>query len=306
LGGASLLGLTTAVQADSDRIQWKDNQHFYQRFDQRLTWTEAKKACEMQGATLVTITSAAEQSFVVNSLGTFRQFEDFWIGASDAAKEGKYIWVTGEKFSYQNWYFFASFGDTNDYVDFTFDRSSTSSGDYTWNLWEGTANAGYICEWSANNYTAVTTVPDMNADGTAEIAALYVDYVNLKHTVVIRDPKADKVLNTLTFKSGAIPPQGMVAIADINGNGIPEIGLLYTEFGVPSVVIKDASDNKTFLNPIRFLSNAYNPKEITVSPDSNGNGFSEITVLGIGKSKNDPKAETRDSSTGALLEDTKF
>jgi hypothetical protein len=48
------------------------------------------------------------------------------------------------------------------------------------------------------------------------------------------------------------------------------------------------------------------PKEITVTADSNNNGASEITVLGIGKANNMPKVETRDSKTGLLLNDTQF
>lgn len=82
--------------------------------------------------------------------------------------------------------------------------------------------------------------------------------------------------------------------------------MLYTEFGQPSVGIKDAENNSAYLKTLHFLTSGFNPKEITVSPDSNGNGSSEVTVLGISKTQNIPKAETRDSDTGLLLGDTTF
>jgi hypothetical protein len=98
----------------------------------------------------------------------------------------------------------------------------------------------------------------------------------------------------------------LVVLKDINGNKVPEIGVLSFDGDYPAVDIKDAKNNNTYLKTIRFLNAAYNPKEISVYPDNNGNGYNDITVLGIHKSTNVPKAETRDSKTGALLYDTQF
>lgn len=290
LGSAVLFSLAADVQADSLRIQWKTNQHFYQRFDQSVNWASAKKNCEALGAHLVTITSEAERGFIYNSLSNGQ----FWIGGSDAAVEGRFTWVTGEKWVYQYW----RDNDGNDYVLSRFNEG--------WRVASATDTYTYICEWSADNYVGLAVLPDMNRNGSNEIATLYVDYVTTKHIVKIRDPKTETLLSTLTFKSGLTAPQGLVALEDLDGNGVPEIGVLYSEFGQPSVKIKDAKNNKTYLNTIRFLAGGYAPQLITVSPDANNNGASEITVLGIHKSKNTPKAETRDSSTGALLGDTTF
>lgn len=97
-----------------------------------------------------------------------------------------------------------------------------------------------------------------------------------------------------------------MVLKDMNGNGVPEIGVVYSEFGQPSVGIKDAKNDKVLLNTLRFLTPSFNPKEISVYPDINGNGYNEITVLGIGKANNAPKAEMRDSKTGKVLSDTQF
>lgn len=253
----------------------------------------AQANCQAIGAHLVTVTSEAERGFIYEKVAN----NYFWIGASDAAVEGRFAWVTGERWVYEKWS--GSNRENDDYVS-----SYQSSGWYTEN---NTTTRIYVCEWSANNYIGLANVPDLNGNGSPEIAALYVDYITSKHTVKIRDPKTDKVINTLYFKAGFTqPPQGLVVLKDMNGNRASEIGVLYTEFGQPSVGIKDAKNDRVYLNTLRFLDTAYNPKEISVYPDINGNGYSEITVLGVKRTNNAPKAEMRDSKTGKLLSDTLF
>ena len=50
------------------------------------------------GAHLATITSETENTFL-NASGW-----DAWIGLTDEAVEGTFVWVTGEPLSYTNWY----------------------------------------------------------------------------------------------------------------------------------------------------------------------------------------------------------
>lgn len=305
-GCAALMG-PSVVQADSARIQWNSNGHLYQRFDQAVTWREARKSCEDKSGHLATLTSAEENGFVYNSLGENRPSSDFSIGGSDAAQEGTLQWVTDEPWDYQN--FKVSNGDDFDYVVFSF---NTGGG---WYYNQATEIAGYLCEWSTDLYVGTAVVGDLNGNGSDDIAALYVDHVTLKHTVVIRDPllkDSAPPLSILNFKTGATAPPGLVVLRDLNGNGVPEIGVPYSELGQPVVLIKDAKNSGGAIDTIRFPGlKKYLPKEITVSPDSNGNRASEITVLGIPSAKaleagKKPKAETRDSETGALLGDTTF
>jgi len=148
------------AHADTARIRWNVNKHYYQDFwDEPLTWATAKSRCQSKGAHLATITSEAEDAFIYNEL--VGPNWDAWIGASDAAAEGKFKWVTGEPWKFNR---LDDIGD-EDYVFM----------DWVQGLWH-TAPAreviGYVCEWSANNYVGMTHVPDMNGNGVGEIAVL--------------------------------------------------------------------------------------------------------------------------------------
>lgn len=295
----ALAGLAFQAQADSQRLQWNQNQHFYQRFDQPVTWSVAQKKCGGLGAHLVTVTSDAEQGFIDGEWGGNSSTAPtgyYWIGASDAKKEGSFQWVTGEKWSYTQWY---SLGGS-DYV--AHDLRYTNG----WFTRDASYTYGYICEWSADNYIDTVVVPDLNNNGVDEIAALYVDYVTGSHTVKVRDPQSGTILNTLTFKKSFVPPQGMVVLNDLNGNDVPEIGVLYVEFNQPTVGIKDALAKKGgFLQTLRFLK-GYRPIAVNSAPQSNPSRPGEITVLGVHKKTNKPKAETRNSKTGSLINSVSF
>ncbi|MCL2099184.1 MAG: hypothetical protein FWH24_01950, partial [Oscillospiraceae bacterium] len=82
------------------RVTFNGNQ--YQRFDQSMTWKEAKAYAESLGGHLVTINSQAESDFVAELIsdGTKNQY---WIGAESEGNWGDWKWVTGEPWSYTNW-----------------------------------------------------------------------------------------------------------------------------------------------------------------------------------------------------------
>lgn len=299
--GISLSALIPIAQADSQRLQWDSNKHFYQRFDQGLTWQMAQAACKSKGAHLVTITSDSERDFINNNVYKERAY---WIGGFDKNVNGTFEWVTGEKWGYQN--FSSNFKNTSA-VDYLW------ASPYEWGSDSATDINVYVCEWTYHNYLNIVSVPDINRNGVDEVAVLYIDYITKKHTVKVRDPKTDSILSTLTFKSGNLGPQGLVVIKDINGNGVPEVGLMYSQIagvysalGQPVVDFKDAKNDKVYLKSISFLNSGYSAKSISVSADSNRNGSNEIMVMGLEKTNNTPRVEIRDSKTGALLNDTKF
>ena len=106
-------------------VQWSvgggANGHYYELVIASSTWADAKSAAETLthlglSGYLATITSAQENEFIRSSFDS--QFNNFaWIGASDAATEGQWLWVTGPEtgiqfslvstatapFNYENW-----------------------------------------------------------------------------------------------------------------------------------------------------------------------------------------------------------
>jgi hypothetical protein len=85
------------------------NGHEYQLVNaEGGTWTSANAAATSAGWYLATVTSAAENDFIVSNLLQGLGVADrshYWIGGTDAASEGTFSWVTGEAFGgYTNWW----------------------------------------------------------------------------------------------------------------------------------------------------------------------------------------------------------
>ncbi|MFM8331431.1 MAG: hypothetical protein ACKN9T_07060 [Candidatus Methylumidiphilus sp.] len=183
--------------------------------------------------------------------------------------------------------------------------SSSSSSTYgKWEVDDGnqSSSVGFICEWETNNHVATAAVPDLNASGKPEIAALYLDFATGYHTVRVRDMVTGSLLRTLTFLKSEQPPQGLAVVRDLSGNTVPEIGVLYRDPTTlqPTVWFKDATTLAT-VKTMAFLSNLYDPKAINTLGDLNANGSDEILVEGVLRSTGAAYAEIRDSKTGAKL-----
>jgi hypothetical protein len=86
----------------SERIQNPDNGHWYQIFENTMTWHDAKDYCESMDGYLATISSQQENDFVfdnlVNPIGHL-----CWLGGTDEDVEGVWQWITGEAWEYTNW-----------------------------------------------------------------------------------------------------------------------------------------------------------------------------------------------------------
>src|SRR5207248_589334 len=68
------------------------NGHNYLFVSTLTTWNLARDYCASLGGHLVTITSPAENTFVQNLAGA----GDKWMGLTDSAVEGTFVWITGE------------------------------------------------------------------------------------------------------------------------------------------------------------------------------------------------------------------
>ena len=135
------------------------NGHSYKLVNngQSISWTDAKVAAESmtingQQGYLATITSTQENEFVINEVGVVTA----WIGASDAAQEGTWQWVTGPEagttFQVGN----APTGSTQGYTNWQNGEPNDSGGeDYGHIL--GTGWNDYPNNGSVSNYVVEFT-----------------------------------------------------------------------------------------------------------------------------------------------------
>jgi Lectin C-type domain len=299
--GVALAGLllANASWADSPKIQWNGNSHYYKRFDELITyitWNTARFKCEALKGHLATITSADEEAFIVANIlepsGSSFFGMGYFIGGLSV--NDQWQWVTGETWNFTNW-------DSN--------RPTGTAGAINIGLvrrtgaWDNELGGqGYICEWSYRNFLSSAVVPDINKNGASEFAAMYRSLNNSANLVDIKDMKTSALLGRLSFPGSVEPPLGMVVLKNIETtNATPELAVLISAGTSTYVQIKDVLHDLTIVNNIAFLDGNYKAKTISVSPDTNRNGADEISVLGIHKNTGKAKMEMRDSKTQAVL-----
>ena len=71
----------------------------YVHVDQSLNWNEAEHCCAAWGGHLASIHSVTENN-VLNQIRNKDRFT--WIGLSDSASDGTYVWTDGTEFDYTN------------------------------------------------------------------------------------------------------------------------------------------------------------------------------------------------------------
>lgn len=121
----------------------RNGNHYYLIVEERgLTWEDAKAACEAKNGHLVTITSKSEQKFInkINANET-----RLWIGGF-RDDDGKWKWVSGEKWKYTNW----ADGEPNNSSNVVSNEKYVAVWPQEWNDMANTntyEQSGYICEW---------------------------------------------------------------------------------------------------------------------------------------------------------------
>lgn len=148
----ALLGLSGKVQAAP--ILWSVSGHWYDVVASGSdgSWTNAENTAVANGGHLVTINDAAEEAWLTSTFGTTY----FWIGFTDEATEGTWIWSSGEPVTYTNW----SGGEPNNYMpppvgeDYAVMNWATG-----WNDWSH-QRPDYTMTWGIAEYTSNPAVPE--------------------------------------------------------------------------------------------------------------------------------------------------
>lgn len=166
---------TAKVQDEENRGILSYNGHKYQIFaNSGLSWTEAKKQCELLGGHLVTISSQGEMDTVISMLGP-NSLNAYWIGLSRKDVNADWQWVTGEKVEYTNWVY----GEPNNAYNLGENYAHLYANQYRgnqigqWNdmLHNGgdgyyeeyynLSNFGFICEWESADDVKAPRFPIM-------------------------------------------------------------------------------------------------------------------------------------------------
>jgi hypothetical protein len=149
-------------------VQWTGagaNNHWYQLVLAPVTWDQAVSGAEAMGGYLATITSADENLFVFGlasnpaawSIDASGNNHGPRLGGADVTLDGDWRWVTGETWSYTNWYAGEpNFKGIEDSLAL-FDASRPVGVASTWNnVAKSSILPGYVVEW--------TTYPSLESE----------------------------------------------------------------------------------------------------------------------------------------------
>jgi hypothetical protein len=110
----ALLPAAGVFTASAGLVYFSGTGHWYEavKVPDGVTWPDAYSNAVSRGGYLCTVTNAAENTFVA-SLVDISYYSDFsingdilgpWLGAFRNANEPNWQWVTGESFTYTDWY----------------------------------------------------------------------------------------------------------------------------------------------------------------------------------------------------------
>ena len=146
-----------ATSSLANPVQWSTsaggNGHWYEFRSEFTPWNIARDQARLEGGHLATVQNLAENNFV-KSIVPYST----WIGGTDEAQEGTWVWENGEPWNYTNWG--NSEPNNNGAEHYTYLYPGYSNPDTTPMWYDGDLNAtiGYTVEWSA----------DCNGDGLVD------------------------------------------------------------------------------------------------------------------------------------------
>ncbi len=235
---ASIVLAASACPADAADILNPDNGHYYRTVSpQSVPWELAKllafqQVREGQRGHLVTITSAAEQQFVMANFG---MGGSLWTGGTQVLgtpdPASNWQWVTGEPFEYTNWY---PSGEPNDAFTDEFVLEVFASSGY-WNdthlggvqpYWPQIFQRRYVVEFTPNYEPTLTGADFLQWQRNLGRRGVLLGDFDGDRTV-----DADDLAVWQTYSGGGVQ----------NGSTVPEPGtrgLLVVAAGVTATILK--------------------------------------------------------------------
>ena len=188
-GSATLIDttITTILSNNTNVFYNADTNSFYRHITTLETWSDASalaQSLNLSGLAgvnghLVNITSQIENDFVETLISS----GSAWIGASDAASEGNWIWESGAQATMQFWSGGSSGGAVNSHYNnwsisepnnvlAVHDFASINSNG-VWASQLGVATFSYVVEWSASSLLNTATIAKNTIYGEEDADTLY-------------------------------------------------------------------------------------------------------------------------------------
>ena len=89
------------TQLPCPRVEF-DGRNYFFCHPEELSWEAARDECARWGYQLVSINRREEQDFIVGERSRQDQ-ENLWIGLSDRAQEGRFVWLDGNEITFSAW-----------------------------------------------------------------------------------------------------------------------------------------------------------------------------------------------------------
>ncbi|GMT41654.1 MAG: hypothetical protein IEMM0002_0065 [bacterium] len=147
---------------------------------------------------------------------------------------------------------------------------------------------------------AVRSIPDVNGNGSPDVAALYYDSTSGNGYVYINDGASGAAISSVSFGS-AYEPLDLEIMPDESGNAVSELAVLglRSSDGLFRVSIKDASTGG-LLN-VAYFNTEFNPIDFAILPDMDANPGAEVAVLGVSAIDGKVRVMVKDALTGSSI-----
>jgi hypothetical protein len=138
--------------------------------------------------------------------------------------------------------------------------------------------------WSENLLNnRLMVLSDLNQDGISEIGLQGIRSSDNSPQLIVKDGASTETLYTFSMPDGLNDPE-YTQLHDMNGDGIPEIGLIGKLRSTYQLQVKviDGSDPDSFLTAYNFVDRWDNPEWVALT-DTTGDGVAEWGLLGKNK-----------------------
>lgn len=121
---------------------------------------------------------------------------------------------------------------------------------------------------------------DMDSDGDNDALAVLGEDAFGTIRAQVKDVSTANLLGLVRFETGYVP-HALVALPDVNSSGTPELAVLHSNgSGDLRAQVKDAVTGQTV--SIVSFDASYEPRDMALTPDVDGNTHPELAVLGEG------------------------